>query len=248
MDEKIKTKKIFIAIALLLSVLSAAGVCEVLARYTVTNKGFMNQADPEQFYFECNFDNGGDFLIPYEEDFSFVLKNYDVFGRVTPSPITYSVEISGIDMEYTTYTLEADQKSETTVIIEKEKLEYNKTYTVTVTSSSPFSKTISFDITTVSGHIDNFYTVTDNGNWVQLDLYIGTVAPETLTIEYGDNLSPDNTNDLMRTWLISDISKALSKTELHSYSHYTLIFFGTQDVTEVISKAPLNNEIVLPLS
>lgn len=229
-----------------LSLVSISAVCGVFARYTFSKEGDINQAEPEKFYLECNFEDEGVYLVPEGKDFSFIVYNYDVFDHTTESELKYTVKVDGVALGEDAYTFAGGEKSEKTFIIPSSQLEADKTYKIDITSSSPFAKTISFDIRVVTGELGNYYTVKDNGNWVQLDLYIGTNPPNSLTIKYGANLAPDNTNSLMRTWLSTETERELTNVNLHSYSHYTLIFFGTQAVTEVAEKTPLPAEIVLP--
>ena len=93
----------------------------------------------------------------------------------------------------------------------------------------------------VDDFIDNYYSVKNNGNWVQLDLYVGTTAPTALEVNY-EGLAPDSTHDLMRMWKTSDNQKALEG--LQSYSHYTLIFFG-DPVMEDVTKKKLEIDTII---
>lgn len=229
--------------ALLLgTLLSVAAVCGVLARYTTKITGEPGIAEAQEMFFECDYEDGGLYLIPAYgegEGFTFTVRNYDFFDNYSQSDITYSVTLDGT-LIVTSAKLNGGNKSHATTNISASSLAVGSTYTISITATEPYEKTISFRISVVDDFIDNYYSVKNNGNWVQLDLYVGTTAPTELKINY-EGLAPDSTHDLMRAWMTGDNQKALEG--LQSYSHYTLIFFGEKDVSDV-EKNQLKTDII----
>ncbi|MBE6595467.1 MAG: hypothetical protein E7644_06680 [Ruminococcaceae bacterium] len=217
--------------ALLLgTLLSVAAVCGVLARYTTKITGKPGIAGAQEMFFECDYEDGGLYLIPANGDaFTFTVRNYDFLDNYSQSDITYSVTLDGI-LIVTNAKLNGGNKFDDPTNISASSLAVGSTYTISITATEPYEKTISFRISVVDDFIDNYYSVKDYGNWVQLDLYVGTTAPTALEVNY-EGLAPDSTHDLMRTWMTGDNQNAL--VGLQSYSHYTLIFFGDKDVANV---------------
>ncbi|MBP3396387.1 MAG: hypothetical protein J6L87_04350 [Clostridia bacterium] len=218
--------------ALLLgTLLSVAAVCGVLARYTTKITGEPGIAEAQEMFFECDYEDGGLYLIPGGKNFTFTVRNYDneIFKNFTASKIVYTATMDGSTI-LPKGELAGGTNSKLPTTIQSSSLAVGSTYTISITATEPYEKTISFRISVVDDFIDNYYSVKDYGNWVQLDLYVGTTAPTALEVNY-EGLAPDSTHDLMRTWMTGDNQNAL--VGLQSYSHYTLIFFGDKDVANV---------------
>lgn len=237
-----KRAPLLLAVLFLVSLVAVSGV---LARYSTTVESDPKLATTEDFYFECNFEHGGLYLFPAQRDFVFVVKNYDPFDHVSASNITFDVTLDGEEIE-SNQMLETGEISTKTVTIPQDKLTLGKTHKVVITSRTPFVKTISFDIFVVEDKAGSFYTLADHGNWVQLDLYIGSDVPSSLTIDY-NGFAPDNTHSLMRGW-IEETKVTLYSTDLHPYTHYSLIFFGTTQINEVSEKTALPESITIQKS
>ena len=234
--------KIFFIALLLVSTVAVSGV---FSRYVSTKNGESGVVMPEEFCFECNFDDDGQYLISAGSDFSFYVRNYDKFDNVSESNISYTVFLDSECL----YSLELDggEKQEIALTISKEKFVLGKTYIVSVSSQTPFSKTISYTVTVVDDTAETYYTIADNGGWVQMDVYIGTNIPNSFTINYGNQLLPDNTNALMSDWTSSQNKGTLYKDELTPYTHYTLIFFGTKDIDGVGERTVITDGMTIIL-
>ncbi|MBQ8339543.1 MAG: hypothetical protein IJY16_03765, partial [Clostridia bacterium] len=82
--------------ALLLgTLLSVAAVCGVLARYTTKITGEPGIAEAQEMFFECDYEDGGLYLIPAGDGFAFTVRNYDFLDNYSQSDITYSVTLDG---------------------------------------------------------------------------------------------------------------------------------------------------------
>ena len=230
-----------------LLVLALAGIPVIYSRYAARTESQTKLATPEAFYFECNFEDGGLYLYPAGRDFTFEVMNHNALGNVSKSNVSYTVSVDSTPVTPIgggEPLLNGGSEDSQNFKIDSTLLETGKKYTIKITSSAPFEKTISYQIFVVEDTVENFYSVSDHGNWVQLDLYIGTAEPNSLTVQYGDQLAPDNTHPLMRAWKTSDGQATLTDTELHPYTHYTLIFFGDKNVATV-ENAPLPETVIL---
>jgi len=241
-NKKISKKALRIMLTALL-LTSVFAVCEVYARYALRVDSDVKHAQSEEFYFESNFEDGGLYLFPSDRDFPLLVKNYDYFEKFSASDVSYTVSLDSEKIHES--VLSGGESDEEYVTIEKSRLAVGNTYKVTLSSKTPFVKNIEFSIFVVDDTVESYYTLTDEGNRVKLDLYIGTTAPKTLNIAYGTELSPDNTNSLMRGWTSADGTATLTDDDLHCYSHYTLIFFGDEEITEINEKTPLYNGMTI---
>lgn len=238
-----------LAVLALISVVLAGGA---LAKYVYENQIGPNLVDPQDFFFTTNFEEGGSYLFPAGQDFTFDVRNYDNVGNINSSNISFDVKIKLGETVVQSQTgmglvsIVGDTKTKDTVsyTIQGSNLVAGNAYLVEITSTAPYAKTISFAVNAVSGTVGNTYSVKDHGNWVQLDLYIGTTPPASVVVQYGENmLAPDNLNELMTAWTLSGTG---TLTDLQPYTHYSLIFFGTTDVTEV-TNATLAGTVTLPV-
>lgn len=234
-----------VALLLVLLLFTGATLSVVLGRYVFRTDAPQTLITAENFYFECNFEHGGLYLFPAGKNFVFKVKNYDALGNVTAPDTDYTVTLNGTPLHADAPRLTGGVVSERLFTIDHTLLTVGQKYTVEITSSAPYKKTISYQIFVVTDTVENLYTVRDHGNWIQLDLYIGTNPPPSLTIRYGSALAPDNTHPLMRTWESSELEKTLTDFELHPYTHYTLIFFGDHNVLDVAEKSPLPAILIL---
>ena len=238
-----KSYKIWAAALAVIAVISAVLVSAVLAKYSSWATSGGKIATSQEFFFECSFEHDGSYLFPVGNDFEFTVRNHDAHGNCNQTDITYTVKLNDVQLdEVFTLTSGAERSQEHT--ISSDKFTVGHKYKVTIESSAPYKKTIEFTISAVEATAKTLYTVADKGNWVQLDLYVGSEPPELLTVNYG-LLAPDNTNELMREWKTADGQQTLSG--LDAYTHYTLIFFGDAEVTEVPERAEItDNTITIP--
>ena len=239
-------RKPYILVLTVLALISVVLAGVTLAKYVSTFPTQQQLITPEQFFFTASFEHGGAYLFPENQDFLFDVRNHDGVGNINASDITYSVTVNGTPLDIgVNGTIAGETKTAQTITIPASMLVAGNSYDVEITSSSPYVKTISFTVKAVDHEIENSYSVKDNGNWVQVDIFIGTNPPASVEIVYGA-LAPDNLHPLMTSWLISGGSGTIST--LTPYTHTTLIFFGTDDVQEV-NEQPLvgnNCSITLP--
>ena len=236
-----KSYKIWAAALAVIAVISAVLVSAVLAKYSSRATSGGKIATSQEFFFECSFEHDGSYLFPVENDFKFTVKNHDAHGHCNQTDITYTVKLNDVQQDGVfTLTSGAERSQEHT--ISKSSFEVGKKYTVTIESSAPYKKTIEFAISVVEATAKTLYTVKDEGNWVQLDLYVGSEPPASLTVKYG-SLAPDNTNELMREWKTAEGQQMLSGL-LDAYTHYTLIFFGDAEVTDVSERTEITNDTI----
>lgn len=174
--------------------------------------------------------------------FSFKVSNNEA-GVISPSDISITILVKQGETEVLSYTgtltggIQSDY--EASFIPEQD-----KSYTVSVESSAPYEKSISFTVEARAKTLVNYYDLKDYGTYVQADIYIGTTPPGEgeLAIKYGV-LSPDNSNILMADWLANETGRKITVEE---YCHYTLIFYkngASVTVTDVNEK--VINGIVL---
>ena len=235
-----KSYKIWAAALAVVAVISAVLVSAVLAKYSSKETSGGKIATSQEFFFECSFEDGGSYLFPVENDFKFTVKNHDAHENYNKTDITYTVKLNDVQLD-DVFTLTGNTKSSQEHTISSDKFTVGHKYKVTIESSAPYKKTIEFTISVVEATAKTLYTVKDEGNWVQLDLYVGSEPPELLTVNYG-SLAPDNTNELMRGWQTADGQQTLSG--LDAYTHYTLIFFGDAEVTDVSERTEITNDTI----
>lgn len=241
--KRTKHGKRYMAALVLLALIFTALAGTTLAKYIGRRIYGPQIADPESFFFTTNFEQGGSYLYPAGKSFDFAVRNYDKLGNYNASEISYTVTVNGQALDIGARgRLTGGKKSAQTVTVPASMLEAGNAYVIAITASSPYEKTISFTVNAIAGTVENLYTVKDMGNWVQLDLYVGT-APAPLTIDY-TGLQPDNLNELMADWTTAQNSATL--TDLSPYTHYTLVFFGTAEVDEVLTQTVLGSSVTLP--
>ena len=88
--------------------------------------------------------------------------------------------------------------------------------------SKPYTNTYTFYYYVVSPTIPTYYNLVDNGNWLQLDIYIGNnYESDIVKINILETLAPNNLNEYMEDWT----SNSIVTLNVTSNSHYTLEFF-----------------------
>ncbi|MBQ8496665.1 MAG: hypothetical protein IJ489_04320 [Clostridia bacterium] len=228
MKKRNQSRKRILAVCLVAILLAVACLGTVtLAKYVSETENNKNLAEAgELIFYAAGYEDGGTYYIS-GDSFTFHLYNYTGDFK-TPFDIQYDVSVdNGAQVSLSTGILLGKKASSQKITVENLKSE--KFYCVTVTMTSPYEKTISFIISTHQDVVANQYAITDNGNWVQLDLYIGSNPPTDLTISYGA-LSPDTLNRLMVDWTQNENGNGLLKAEnLQKYAHYTLIFFENEN-------------------
>lgn len=227
MQKNNKSRKRRLAVCLGALALMTAGILtSTLAKYVSDMKTDQNLLEAGRLIFYADHQEG-DTVHTSENNMSFSIYNHaDDF--VTPFDIVYTVTVDN-DANVSSSSGELKKNEKDTDEITIQNLSPDKIYNVTVKATTPYEKTINFKISTSQINVPNQYAIKDHGNWVKLDLYIGSTPPETLQINYG-SLSPDTLNNLMKDWKQSeDGSGKFSIGALEPFGHYELIFFENDE-------------------
>lgn len=240
MKRMIMKRRFLIAALLVCLCLALTLTAVTIAKYALDSReDKLGVVAGEDFIFYANLgENSSDTPYPvYDGEINFTLKNNNAL-IATPSPITYTVEVSGgagtIQVDGADYnaaqTLTKDSDGEDHVAISGLN---NGTYTVTVKSTAPYTKTITlyFAVERVNDH--TYYTITEHDSWCELDIYTGADA-SPITVDYTG--APDNTDSRMAAW-VKDGDGVLQN--LTSYAHYKLIFFNASSFTLTQNGEPI---------
>ncbi len=233
---------------LLLAIISISGIS--LAKYIVS-KNAKSVVSPPNYAFNINYeDNTNGTAYNVANEISIDISNF-VAEQVANENISYnvvvkddngnditsSVIVSIDDVVSTSATLPANTKTINRLLISN--LTNNKSYLVEIKSVSPFVKTLKAKFYT--NEQDSYYTITDNGNFITLDIYTASNMANNLTITYGTLFSPDNTNSLMQSW----INNTSGTIQLEPNCHYSLIFFENVPGDYTLARTMLTNKITL---
>lgn len=256
MKKKIPILRILLMLLILSTVFSVVAVRGVLAKYVSEMETDPIPVVPMDFYFECDYANNNLYLVKSGEDFVFNVRNFQLIDGqhfISGGNIYYSVKVLQVTEHTENVIYSAESILDSNILtnpygdvegftVAANKFSVGSTYVVRIESTLPFYKKIEFRLSVVDLQAENYYTMEmkESGNWVQIDIYIGSI-PVDVTINY-DGFSPDNTNELMKDWLSSSSQNQL--TDLEPYTRYTLIFFGTGDVKKV-EKSPLPSIITI---
>ncbi len=244
-----KTKTIiYLTSILLLAVLTLGGIS--LAKYIVS-KNSQSLVSAPSYAFNINYeDNTRGTAYNVTNEISVNISNY-LSNKVAGENINYSVVIkdeSGNDItssltttingvSSTSATLPASNKTTDNLLITN--LTESKIYIIEIKSTSPFEKTLKAKF--YVGAQSSYYTITDNGSFITLDIYTASNTAQNLSINYGTKFSPDNTNALMEDW----INNTSGTVQLSPNCHYSLIFFENVSDDYTLTKTPFTNSITL---
>lgn len=223
-----KKWNIIAVLCLVLAALSLSVTAFVAAKYSSKIQGNIHGVIPANFQLECT---------PYEDGHEyFVMEgtaniNFDVTSTaehtMTCYPITSSTTINSGTLY--TYTLDTSAWA------------VGDVHTVTVATTAPYAKKITFKLRVVAQTAESSYSIKTFPSRVELTLNIGSTVPTNVSIHYG-TLAPDNLNKLMEGWMTANNQGILSG--LQPYSKYTLIFFGTSNMTDVASAALIDDTTI----
>lgn len=236
-------------IALIVGTVTFSGI--TLAKF-VSQDNTKTPIQPAYFHFNCSRAENETYVLNVKEgeittSTSFSVNNY-VFDVASYENINYKVTLvddeTSISSVIKEDVLQGQVLSED--LIEVNGLSEGKTYTVIVTSDSPYIREYSFKYYVANKTLETYYTIKDHGTWIQLDLYIGGSAPsEDITIVYGDKLAPNPTLDIMQEWEMSN-QHTINKEDLEINTHYTYQFVeltsGEYSIEE--KTAIINNKII----
>jgi len=217
-----------------LLLLLCLAVGPVLAKYIATSEQDI-ALHPTNFVFVSDYKDGHLNYVPASGETQTVtvtVSNYDL-SYVTTKDITFSAVLSdgASSTPYGPYTLSGSVSSEKELSFD---LAVGKKYTLSVTSSAPYTKTITHEFMVYRNETDHYYSISGHGSYLMLELYLAG-EPCDITLHYAD-LAPDNTHEWMRHWLMDPGGNGegvIPSTSMTPYSRYTLIFFGDALVSDV---------------
>ena len=231
MRHNTQKKHYIAALCLVLAALSLSVTAFVAAKYSSKIQGNIHGVIPASFQLECT---------PYED-------GHEYFVMAGTTSIRFDVT-SNADHTMTCEPITESKKtnSGTSYIYELTTSGWavGETYTVTVETTTPYAKKITFKLRVVAADAESTYSITKYASRVELTLNIGSDVPTGIKVYY-DTLAPDNLNELMKDWMTANTQGTLS--DLQPYSKYTLIFFGTPNISEVVD-AQLTSGMTIDLT
>lgn len=215
--KKINKHLLFYVFVILL-LLSMTLVSTVFAKYIreIENEKIIK---PESFYFNTNYDDKQTYEL-YSDTIDITVSN-TYLGNVTESDVNYTITVKEGETVITTQT--GTLTKSINYNNHSLPVEFDKQYKVIIVSSTPYVKTIEHNFITYPSFVAGYYTITDMGSWIELDLYIGSDVPSSIIINYISDLSADNTNPLMVDWY--GVQGIIDDSSIINNSHYSLIFF-----------------------
>lgn len=244
-NRNVRALRICTGVFLLLALL----LCGVLVsgKYVYTTYE-VAEVQPERFIFVTNFDDDETYIYANGTTgtVTLTLSNHEA-GLTTKSNITYNVSVTNKAGEAVASVSDSKKgiligNEPTDSIIQISELVVGDTYEVNILSTAPYEKTLTykFHVMPAVSNAD-YYSITKNTNWIQLDIYTGADDPGNIIVNYNTVLAPDNTNEFMRDWTSAAGKGTL--TGLESNAQYSFIFFGS---SESVSKTQIiGNEITI---
>ena len=223
MKNKNVYKRIIIYIFIIIFSITLSLTSGVIAKY-VKNTESSIVITPNDFYFYTNYEDKESYNL-YSLSIDINVKNY-YLGNYTEEEINYVIKVN--DVVKISSILEGNKNSENEHTLN---FEYDQTYVVVVESISPFVKKIEHTFKVNNPYIDSYYSVTDKGGWVEVDLCIGTTLPDYIIINYNTSLAVDNTNQLIQNSSWDSYSVRISKSYITNNSNYNLVFFKNSNIS-----------------
>ena len=254
-----RKKWLMIALSLLLVVAAIGGV--TLGKYLQVYKS-SKVANSKPFYFSCNYDDGGTYYLPAHTTVVQLFNHDGIpngsggYEHISDEDIYYDLTIKKLNVDPAQETTTKNHKLTGGSVAQSAADSAHtisgtpgEQYQVTITTTAPYVKTISFTLILMEEDATSYYSVivSPSGNWLQLDIYIGMEKPDSITVNYGA-LAPDNTNAFLTDWKTADASGVLDGAELSDHAHYTLFFFGNVDASWTVEKSEFTNLITLQSS
>ncbi len=238
-----KKKTVFWFSLIVLSVAAALMASHTLGRFSSSFSEDPQPVEPAALYFEATLADGQTYYVAEGEDLSFTVRNYDALEHVTATEIAFDVRVGGA--AFSSHTLTASTMDSVEVSIPAAQLgAAGSVLALTLAATTPYEQTLTFTIRVVAPDAVNCYSITDKGDYVQLDLYLGGTLPaQDILVQY-TGFAPDSTNDLTAAWTVDDGEGTLACTSLVPNARYTFYFFGKNAVSER-SNEPLSGSISL---
>ena len=209
------SKRLVIAVCVIVLAAVAAATGGVIAKYVKQVKQEQNPTTAKAFYFTSDYLKASSesrtyYLGSTTTSVSFDVRNFKDALNVSEVNTTYTVKIASNDTSFTVaasngqeisnkneFTLEAAAGTQITHKITLEELKSGNTYTVTVTANGGYTKTLTavFSIDKVKSGF--YYNIADEGEYLLLTVWTENYTKGTVTIEVPENLIPDVTDDLL---------------------------------------------------
>ena len=170
----------------------------------------------------------------YDNTIIFNIKNNkDENVLITDDNITYTVSSDRGTLSQASGTLIKNSNNEDTITLTSDVLQ---SCTVTLTTTSPFRKTLRAKFNFVGTGSTTSYKVTDKGYYIILDLYTGYNL-SNISIDY-TGFKPDTANELISSWT-SGTTGTINSNNLEEHAHYELRFekdtsTGTYNTNSII--------------
>lgn len=235
-----KRKKRIILIAVIALIIAAA-VTVVMARYIASQRKAAYMTS-EKFHISSNYlkEDGAEWTVSdWGSGFDIEINNYEVdnLANIAEVDMVYTVSVSDgwlyseDGTTSTSYTLPTSAERTTqTLHVAPRNSTTGGDVTVTVTTTSPYKKTLSATFHVVGKKTPD-YTIEDQGDGsvlitIHTNDYAGTETIKWDAAKY----SPDNTNETIRTFYDSNIGTdglSYGTIDVASNSTYSFLFFTT---------------------
>lgn len=240
----VKNKRHIPSIFIVIIIVAIISVCFLTFSKYVAEQQEKKLAETREFIFNSNYKEGKIYNV-YDSELIITLSNYEL-DFVNKSDIEYTVTVKDDEDNNISYI----DSGEGVIIggtknieeINVTGIEKNKKYYVEINSVKPYAKTLKMQFYVVEEiPTENYYRVTKNDSWIQLEVYIGSNVPsEGIIIDY-TGLSPDNTNEIMRNWMSTEGENKGVFADITEYSKYTFIFFGESNS---VSKTKIEGNLI----
>ena len=222
-----------IIVMLVAGLLATLALSGIMAKYTTERKKSVEMKS-KNFHFTSNYleEDGANYtVVDWGQGFDIDLFNYEKenLALMTNDDITYTISISD-DWIYTvdgktstSYTMEeSSTRTSDTIHVKPTNAITQGSVTVTVTTTSPFEKTLSATFT-VSGKKSPEYTMEDQNDGTALLTIKTNDYSGSVTINWTeDEFTPDNTDGNMTEWIDSNETGSIT---VKKNTTYELLFF-----------------------
>lgn len=235
-EKKLGINKYILLSVLVLFIISLIGVTSVLARYIDTNKS-SSSIYAEDFIFVCNYEDGKTYHVYYDETkITTSIRNY-IGAYRNESDITGTITVNKLDSLGTATLVVKDNFTLSKDLNDHQEIESNvgtlvagEKYQLVVETTVPYKKVIKAELVVMTPEAASYYSITDKGTYVELEINIGAVIPtDDIRINFG-SLIPDTTNEYMSSWTATSGYGIIEKEDLTANSTIILIFLETMTV------------------
>lgn len=218
---KFKNKKPYLIVGLI-----SMMVCALIGGaygYYVHNKDDDGYVVASNFFFESDYlsEKGEEYILNTNTtQITFKLKNYADELRCSENDINFVVTSDGATLSIDNGTLEKGKKSTTEITLSN--LEKGKTYNISATGTSGYTRTLKAKFVVRDQDIDFYKNIdTSHNNYVEITIWSKYVSGNA-TLIFPEGVIPDNTVEGMENILTS---QGKFNFEVETYSSYVYRFF-----------------------